>query len=312
MIKIYAFEPEAICNPVLSASLEQFGFEHGRLIGRVPKDWRAKIYKVWDQAGRDNKALTQRLERLAKKRAVCGIALDGSAPGQWLDRVLKCDPKDIQGIIVSQKSNNISDYRIISEDDLHDDNEVWHADGSQLCARTSAAMADAASTLLRLSTKIKFIDAHFAGEARHLDFIEASLKRRLITQTQSALEIEIHFLFPCEAKVDRYSEERKANAKRVFQYILQSKKDCLSKLIRLGESITLYQWQQHKTGQRFHERYLVTDLGGLEYGGGTDVGPSSESTSVKRISETHRSTLCDWYHKTSEVFDLLNDYEIRT
>lgn len=48
MIKVYAFEPEAILNPVLSNALEQFGFHHGRIIGAVPREWGEKVKEIWE------------------------------------------------------------------------------------------------------------------------------------------------------------------------------------------------------------------------------------------------------------------------
>ncbi len=310
MFKVYAFEPEAICNPVLGASLEQFGFEHGRLIARVPKPWGKEIRQWYRNECPNDKLLEVRLSRLHKRNAIQRVPLDAPKSAKWLDRVIQYTPDDIHGIIVRSKDESV-DPRIISDDDIHDDNPVWHVANGGRIPRTEPEMAAAAKVLVRFSSEIKFVDAYFSGKKRHRQFIEACLQARLSQPAKPVVGFEIHFLLKCNHKIDRKSPERKEDARRIFDEV---RSECLKwqlkKLLDSNEKLDLYQWQELEYGERFHERFLLTDLGGIEFGGGLDTGGRWQTTSVHRLTESVRSDLNATYRKGSKTFDLLNNCTI--
>ncbi|HUP79728.1 MAG TPA: hypothetical protein VM260_14340 [Pirellula sp.] len=126
MIKVYAFEPEAICDPKLVQALESFGFEHGRLIGCVPKEWRRQIGELYHSKFPQDKDLDIALERLAKKKAIQRVRLPVTECNSWIKKACAVDGDFLHGIICTSTSiENGIDPRVIRRGDINDDNLIW-------------------------------------------------------------------------------------------------------------------------------------------------------------------------------------------
>jgi len=303
MIKVYAFEPSAILDPILMQALESFGFDHGRIIGRVPKDWRKQVGDVFREAisdGSDPKALEIALERLAKKNAIQKVELSSLENETWLDKACAVSVDHVHGIICSDSNSN-SDPRIISRLDINDDNLVWKQESGLREIRQPKEMAEKTRVLLRFATEVKFIDPHYAGEKEHTNFFVECIKTLDSLRKEKRPKLEIHFSYRVSAADELHV--RKQVSRPVFETILKKTKCELSETTI---PIKLFQWSSTEDGDRFHERYVVSDLGGIEFGGGLSTGRASEKTSVNRLSSSVREELFANYKAGSDVYDLLH------
>ncbi len=306
MIKVFAFEPEAICDPKLAQALESFGFEHGRLIGCVPRDWRRQIGDLYRLKFPQDKELDIALERLAKKRAIQRVRLPEMECDSWMQSACAVERDFLHGIICAKASlDGESDPRVIGRSDIHDDNPIWKQETGVREFRDSKAMAEKVRILLRYSAVVKFIDPHFSGENRHTDFVVECIKGLDTWNSAKRPQLEIHFHFTPLPGEDL--ETRKNRSMPVFETILGKTKDALSKQ---KVDLTLHQWSMVDDGDRFHERFVVTDCGSIEFGGGLDSErrneKTCEKTSVKLMSSSVKEDLQKAYSITSGIYDLLH------
>jgi hypothetical protein len=195
MFRIYAFDPQAIRNPTLRSSLEQFGFEHGRVIAALPKAWLKEVIECVRNEFPGNKRIELLIERLNRKNVVRRISLADLGDSDWLTRELECSPSDVQGILVA-KAGECGDSRIIEEDDIHDENGIWKPSDQGRVDRDPMAIASVVCNLTRFSSTIKFIDPHFSGEPRHTDVVLRCIETRSKLAKKDAEGFEIHFRYP--------------------------------------------------------------------------------------------------------------------
>jgi hypothetical protein len=309
MIKVYAFEPEAILNPVLSNALEQFGFHHGRIIGAVPREWGEKVKEIW-RSNRNDKALEVRLERLKKNNVIQRIPLSGGEEHAWIERACSLDTEYVQGIIASD-AESARDKRVIGENDLHDDCAAWYVETGVFVSRSAKTMASLATVLLRYSSDVKFIDAHYAGEPRHTDFIKECLHIREQWDRCETSLLEIHFLHSFDSRDHRSDAEKAEDARRVFEGVVEKTSMALRDTYRHHETIRLFQWSNQNATSRFHERFLLTDRAAIDFGGGLDRGRETERTSAKLLSPRTTDELKTIYVEDAKVFTLLNTTTIQ-
>ncbi len=303
MIKVFAFEPEAIFDPKFQQALESFGFHHGRLVGRVPKDWRKKVGDIYRSKHPEDKAMEIALERLHKKRAIQKVPLSQTDPQSWMDKAIATDPDRAHGIICSEsQAESRTDPRIINRNELNDDNRIWNIETGVRKQRTAKEMAECVRVLLRYSSLIRFIDPYFSGEARHTEFIDECLSVLRTERVGKLTDVEFHFCFFALASDDL--ETRRNRSRPVFDTIVSK----VQKSIVTGHEVTtkLFLWSRVESGDKFHERFVSTDCATIEFGGGLDAGKSYEKTSVKLMSKTAHEELEKTYSPDSEAYDLLH------
>jgi hypothetical protein len=71
----------------------------------------------------------------------------------------------------------------------------------------------------------------------------------------------------------------------------------------LGRAVTLHTWQQRPGGPRLHNRYLITDVGGVQFGDGVEAGAAGETDRVSILEEATRAELWEHYVAPGTAFD---------
>ena len=153
-------------------------------------------------------------------------------------------------------------------------------------------MAQLVSPILSNCLELYFIDPHFGPEnARHRRPLEAFLNEMAVNRCGKPFPncIEIH-------------TSNKADS--VF-----FKDTCLEELPQLipsGYSIKLKRWAERSGGEKFHQRFILTDIGGVEVDPGLDDGKKGESFKVillkRKMFEKHWAD-----HIAAPAFDLAED-----
>lgn len=311
MIKVFALQPEVITDISLIQRLEQFGFDQGRILGEVSKSWRDEVKRVVQHADqKQKKAIEIRLERLFKDRAVQRLPSEAKHD-TWLAAATNIPQDCLDGIIVGQRGNS-QDERILEASDHFGESEVWSVSTNSLSSRDEQSMAKHVAVLMRYAYEVKFADPYFSGESRHLDFIKQCLIHRRDWPLKARLNLEFHFRWRRSSPADD-NESLRLQSEACFASTVRSTISAIKKLLRNSDSIGWYQWSEREdeNHQRFHERYVLTDLGGVEFGGGLDVANSSQQTSVNLLSKTTAQTLNRRFSKGSEEFELLHCEELK-
>jgi hypothetical protein len=311
MIKVFALEPGLVVDSLLIQRLEQFGFDQGRIIGEVPKNWREEIKSAVQQADpKQRKSLEIRLERLLKDRAVQRLPFETNE-NTWIATATNVPRNCLDGIIVGERGDS-RDERILEGNDHFGESEVWNVSTNFLSSRDEESMAKHVAVLMRYAYEVKFADPYFSGEPRHLEFFKQCLIHRRDWPLKARLNLEFHFRWRRNSPADDNASLR-IQSKDCFASTVKLTINAIRELLRNGDSIGWYQWaeREDENHQRFHERYVLTDLGGVEFGGGLDTGNPSQQTSVNLLSKATVQTLNRRFSKGSDEFELLHCEETK-
>ena len=174
---------------------------------------------------------------------------------------------------------------------LDETHPLWNVSRSRIVPRVAREMAACVAPLLRVCKEVLFIDPHFGPEnPRHRrpleEFLAVILKGR---DGVPPTRIEIHT-----------SDEAKA---------LFFKDECeqrLPDIIPEGMSVRLVRWRQREGGEKLHNRFILTDRGGVRFGVGLDDGEDGETDEVELLGEA--TYQFRWAQYTSDpAFDFVDE-----
>lgn len=255
MIKEFALDPRTIASwQDARYLLEKFGFSNGRLICRLPKEKESK--KLWEQMvlesivkPTDRSRVFSKLKSIKRTHFIeRNSSYDDSK--DWLYNA-QCEhlKAEFQAIISTENPSK-DDYIIVYDDEFDEEHIKFRTDTSKSINRVAIDMALSISGLLKLSKKIIFVDPKFCNlEPRHtrpfIEFMNAIYSRNNVLPI---LNIEYHMEERRDAQFDKDIQTK------ICSNFPQSYK------------FDLIMWPQ----KVLHNRYVLTNLGGVEFGIGLD------------------------------------------
>jgi hypothetical protein len=297
MIYEYAIDPELVAAWAKEQKdyryfMEAFAFDSGRKLSIFPKDWHQQVKQAFLKSGPKKTGDQQRSEELRKMFMVKPIKREGTEWNEkqtWTDNALVEHTRYPFNAILARK-NPAGHPDILDDSDLgNPECERWEASYQVVVKRIAKEMAEAIRPMLSVCRWVKFIDPHtWPGESRYADTFSAFMKI-LGNKRPIPLEfIEIH----------TKNQEDTSNDIVMSQF---------QKVIPQGMEATLYQWKRRSDEQRLHNRYILTNLGGVSFQHGLDKGSEKETDLVTRLScEPYDVTLGD-YDPQNPAFDPAGD-----
>ncbi len=267
MIYEYAIDPHCD-HDTLWCALSQFGIHRGRILCECPADWRAQLKEaIHAKAGDDDiarKILVARFEQLLDegwllKRPVS--AYDDSKP-RWIEKITPEHRRQgFRGLICDgPKKLNC----VLTKYDLQDSNRYWYVDQTPLIQRTADDIAQAFAPLGRISTDLLIIDPFFGEHPHDFASIPAIIEASNCEQTPLQ-RVEIHTVH------EPHNSKRKGvlEIRNSIDHALGTEfRSTLPKSLR----IRVFVWETVNEGDSFHDRYILTNLGGVGVSMGLDVG----------------------------------------
>jgi hypothetical protein len=290
MIYEYALEPEMVAtwgNPRdLRFFIRAFGPDQGRIVSRYPKKW---VKKVWESAPNISDMERKRLEEflarikdsMIKRKACCWNDSEKS----WLKNVLNEHHRyPFRAIII--KSDTKKQPPILTEEMLSiPPCLTWDSPHGITISRDAKEMATAVQMMLSCCRWVKFIDPHISpGTKRYRISLCAFLNILAAARPVGPPEaIEIH------TKQHEGTENFLRNAYR--------------EIIPPGLTLTVYQWKKRIAGPKLHNRYILTDIGGVSFHHGLDTGEDGETDDISRLDSAQYQRHCKQYDKASTAFE---------
>ena len=188
--------------------------------------------------------------------------------------------------VVSQDLIEVQNAIQVTETMCLDEHPLFCVETQPRISRTNEALIDVAKPLLQCSSKIKWVDRFFdsqdptkTGPFKHmLQWIGQNFANR-------QWEIELHV-----ERSDAFSQNTKDNYFRA-----------LSPLVTSGVRMTVFFWKA--AAENLHPRFLLTDVGGLQYDYGLDRGHVATETSIV-ILQTPTRWKDEWQRYSQETMDL--------
>jgi hypothetical protein len=259
MLFEYAVEPQAIGSSWQNFRylIEKFGFDRGRLISRLPNKWEKKVIQSAKEAGVPDIRLASIIERLRQsKMQVADFGRTYDSDKSWIDNALTEHARAPFHAIVALAGTE-GNAAVLPLADLDEQHALFISTQDRAVARDARAIADALSGLLRVSSRILFVDPFFDPfNARYKNTLRECLG--VVAAHNPAAVCEIHYRFHHNKPAN---SDLEANIGRM-----------LAGMIPANMTIAFYCWKEKEGGADFHARYLLTEHGGI----GVDAGFSAE------------------------------------
>ncbi len=296
MIHEYAVDPKSLSsfNEIWQA-LEQFGVAHGRMLVQCPKRWWAIVKENLEHAEgtlapAEYKALEERCFRLKEARKIIfrkNLKYDGEKPfvealaAEHAERpfraVLQLDP--VAG----------SPVPVLSRFDLHDGNALWKVRNSQSVPRTADALSAIVAPLLRISEDFLYVDPYFASKPQEYQSLVKMLQDAHAAG-KSLQRVEVH-----------------TSTKGTAGFILDKARTSIVPRLPKGIEIKVFQWRERDGGERLHDRFVLTNRGGIASSYGWDTGESGQTTEVSLMDDDSYLHRWNQYQRETAAFDLVGE-----
>ncbi len=300
MIHEYAIDPELVIawgkdRADYRYFCEQFGLGTPRMMGEFPNfnNWRKQFKRAAIGADETNElpritAIFNLIQDQRIRRD--GIDYDGTLT--WLENAENENKR--YGFQAILSMDNPRDHaQVLSSTvlgDLMHKHPLWHVKSQSSCNRQAKQMADLLSPLFTNCSELHFVDPHFGPQnIRH---------RRPLAKFME--------------KVAHFRPRRLPMERIVIHVAVESfkgpdfRKECEKKLpdlIPIGLKLELKRWKQRNGGEKLHNRYILTDIGGVKIDPGLDDGKDGESFEVILLERKPYEKQLDNYVR-SPAFDL--------
>jgi hypothetical protein len=291
----YAIDPESDPN-TLWCALSQFGVHLGRILSECPSSFRKKLRKAINAAAGDDEIernmLISRFERMLDQGWLVRRPTsdyDGTKE-TWISRILPEHAREPFRALIWSGGKVRDD--VLTKHDLSGENPYWAIDQTPVVARSAGGIANAFAPLGRISSDLLFVDPFF-GEKPH-DFSSVPEIIRVSQCEHMPLQrVEVHTVHEAHnSKRKRVDEIR-----RSVEHAL-GKQFCSTLPHQLQIRVCI--WETVADGDDFHDRYVLTNLGGIGISLGLDVGANDRL-------EKHRNTIfrlsSRLYQRRKEQFD---------
>jgi hypothetical protein len=255
MLYEYAVEPRAIGSSwdTFRYLIEKFGFDKGRLISEFPKRWFLEVYKATagfpdGQKKRVEVALNQARQN---KVVRCHRPYDPNA-GDWLHNAL-IEHQRLPFHAIIALENPTGEARVLPINDLDELHPLMAVAHDRAVARDATSIATALGGLLRFGSNILFVDPFYDPySARYKSTIRECLS--IVKAFNPGASFEIHY---------RYHDNKPSQ-----QEIQREAGNLFKGVIPVDMKINVYCWRNKNGGEDFHDRFLLTEKGGISAGSG--------------------------------------------
>lgn len=181
-------------------------------------------------------------------------------------------------------------------DDHTDTTPGFASPGNLPVPRTSVAMAACVRHLLTRSREVVFVDPYFGGLEELFFAVLFAMLTHLTAAPVRVTRIEYHL-----AQKSLYLDHAEF-ARRLHRR--------LSRGLPAGLSIDFLLWEQRPGGEILHDRFVLTDLGGVDFSVGLDEGETGQTTHVSRLSRAAHEKIWRDYAVGTAAFDLCHSCRI--
>ncbi|MFT3695697.1 MAG: hypothetical protein QM831_21345 [Kofleriaceae bacterium] len=286
MFHEYALEPTALSSwASVRYFLDAFAPWKGRFIAAYPKDWKRRVYEGLRCPDIEKKSIEDRLSRLDRRYFADRKGAPFDPSKSWVDNALAENQREaFRAVIVADSI--VRGGNVLNANLLDETNPLWLVEQGRFVARDPAALRDAIRLLLRLSTRIALIDPYFRPHQRD----KASAFAALSSCVSAASQLEVHARLGVEGDPthDWFKEKCEVH---------------LPGLLDLGRTTTVHTWGQRPGGQRLHNRYLLTNIGGVKFGDSVERGQAGERDHISILDESSRAELWSQFIDPAGAFD---------
>jgi hypothetical protein len=266
VIHAFALEPKLVATwgkrEEFRFIYDKFGLGTPRVLLELPafSKWKKAVYTAATEIGLSQEDM-KRIEELFRlfgehKCRRADAVYDGVLT--WLENAEReHDRRQFAAILAEQ--NPRGHQAVLVPEQIGAASARWTRALGASPARTPEELADALSEMVINCRELHLVDPHFGPEnARHRRVLEALMDT-----------LALHGLVPDLIRVH-------CSAKSALGFFEQEAAKMATRLPS-GCTVEFVRWKQRPGGEKLHNRYVLTELGGVSLGVGLDEGEAGES-----------------------------------
>ena len=237
-------------------------------MSRFPKRWK-KL--VWDAVNSTNDLARKRLEVLLThltEQTVHRSYIDWKpTPTSWLENA-ECEHEKRPFHAILARANPRDHAEVLTRSDMDDGTALrWKVTRACSVPRNALEMAKIVAPLLRCSSTVIFIDPHFAPSLKRYRRPFESFLEQLVQLRPGTTPM----------RVELQTAAKDAHTDSFFRTECHMR---LCRCVPMGVRVLVRRLKKKPNGERLHNRYILSDLGGVTFGIGLDEGDEGETDDV--------------------------------
>lgn len=275
MLQEFALDPDAIEDlKDLRLAEAIFSLGKGKAIGELPSSWRAEIAARLGCTGKiDDKRVEELLVRIKSSMLPHPAPTAHGFLGQAKDEDSKHPFQAILTLNLKDESNRILPFSELLE------SKLWMDAHSLTWRRSPGSIRQHLRLFASLTDRLHLVDPYLdLRERRYRDFLVPLLELILQAKGAGAPRVNIN-LHTRKQFSDSFKPEEWKRAIPVKQ-------------LWSPMNFFIHFWDERTFGDRFHNRYLLNNKGGFQFGDGLEASQgSSETDSVHVLGPEHYSEI---------------------
>jgi hypothetical protein len=296
MIYGYAIEPETVASWANKSDYryfyDKFGLGQPRMMVEFPKlkNWRRQVLNSANGSDEELQKITAMIGILTERMIPCCPRYDYDGTRSWLENAEKEHSKCPFKAILAQ-SNPRRLPCIMTPDTVGTASDSrWDVADPPPPNRTISDLQRHLQALLSNCTEIVFVDPHFGPEnRRHRRPLQAYLRGLFINRRAPLIRVEV-----------------KTGTKAAFPFFESTCAIEMPKIIPNGLEVVFYRLKQRDGGEKLHTRYILTDIGGVDFGVGLDEGSENETEDIGLMTRRKYELRWEQYAGSRPAFDVVD------
>ncbi|BBO78284.1 hypothetical protein DSCW_57010 [Desulfosarcina widdelii] len=281
MIFEFAVSPELFADwQDVRFLVASFGREEGRLVSEIPrKKWKMLVLQAIKRSD-NGEVMKKRLKEAATRLIKRALYTRQTAPEvdatDWLAAALAAhEQRPFRAIIVDTYDGDRDD--VLACDLSLIDHPLWRVPKDESVERNAATMLGVIQSILDCAGEVVLVDRNFRPDQQRFRNVLIRLMESLSTRPHGPRIGKIVYHVGDDIEIGHLETQCRA---------------CIA--VRIPASITL-EIVVHPR-DKLHDRFVLTDIGGVSFGQGLDesLGSGPDKVLVSRLSET---TYKEWWRK---------------
>ncbi len=306
MLHEYAVEPDLVATWSARASgryfLDQFGLGSPRILSMYPrrlKHWKRLVEEAWSKGNdvTDRKRMVELIQRLSEVKVVRRNAV-WNPDRAWLDNAV-AEHQRIPFHAILARHNPSGHPKVLVADLLDERTPLWSVPHGVVVRRAAPEIAGVVCDMLRLARDIVFVDPYFScsPDRNYLEVLTACLQACLEQRIPEGYP-RIRFLTLDDSEKDK---------KCTHEFFENQCRDRLPDRLLAGQQVEISRLKERRNGERLHNRYILTELGGVSLGAGLDEKPGAATDDLFLLTRRQFELRWQQYSGEPPAFDRPQD-----
>lgn len=295
MIHEYALEPELVATwgnrHDYRYFIEKFGLGQPRIVSRYPRRWTQLVWRAFQS---DDDLERTRMVALLQRLGECMVhrlGYEWDAGRTWIENA-RAEHRRIPFQAILARQNPGNEPGILVAATLGEATLLWAVPRGVRISRRAVDMGTAVAAMLRIAEVVVLVDPYFGPDSlRHRQALEAFLRATIDSRPVDG---------PRRVEIQTSADEDRTGTRVFFEAECQRR---LPRCIPAGVRLKIIRLEERPLGEDLHNRYILTNLGGVQFGAGLDAGDEGATDDLHLLDRAQYDQRWQQYASDAPAFD---------